>query len=104
MVAPPELMISAGAGVAGVFVDLERTARAALDEIVREHAASGVPMTSSIRTGAPTAVIPDVVAELAIGLVVIGTHGRRGLSRAILGSEVVRTSKVPVLVVPAHDH
>jgi nucleotide-binding universal stress UspA family protein len=35
-------------------------------------------------------------------LIVLGTHGRRGLRRALLGSdaeEVVRNSKVPVLLV-----
>jgi nucleotide-binding universal stress UspA family protein len=36
-------------------------------------------------------------------IVVIGTHGRRGISRLVMGSdaeEVVRTSPVPVLFVP----
>jgi nucleotide-binding universal stress UspA family protein len=38
-------------------------------------------------------------------LIVMGTHGRRGLQRAMLGSDaelVVRYSPVPVLVVPVH--
>ena len=37
-------------------------------------------------------------------LIVIGTHGRRGLQRALLGSDaelVARYSPVPVLLVPA---
>jgi nucleotide-binding universal stress UspA family protein len=37
-------------------------------------------------------------------LIVIGTHGRRGLQRALVGSDaelVVRYSPVPVLLVPA---
>jgi nucleotide-binding universal stress UspA family protein len=36
------------------------------------------------------------------GLVVIGTHGRRGMNRALMGSDaelVVRLSPVPVLLV-----
>ena len=43
-------------------------------------------------------------AKWRAGLVVIGTHGRRGLRRFALGSDaeqVVRTSPVPVLVVGA---
>jgi hypothetical protein len=39
----------------------------------------------------------------AVDLIVIGTHGRRGLSHALLGSvaeKVVRSSPVPVLVAP----
>ena len=40
-------------------------------------------------------------------LIVVGTHGRRGLGRAFLGSvaeRVVRISKVPVLTVHAAQH
>jgi nucleotide-binding universal stress UspA family protein len=39
-------------------------------------------------------------------LIVIGTHGRRGFSRALMGSDaerVVRESSVPVLVVRASE-
>jgi nucleotide-binding universal stress UspA family protein len=50
--------------------------------------------------------ICDVVIEEArrwkADLIVIGTHGRRGVSRLVLGSDaeqIVRTSPVPVLVV-----
>ncbi|HTJ25416.1 MAG TPA: universal stress protein [Candidatus Limnocylindria bacterium] len=41
--------------------------------------------------------------ELAPDLVVMGTHGRRGLQRLVLGStteSVLRRSTVPVVVVP----
>ena len=39
-------------------------------------------------------------------LIVTGTHGRKGLSRAFLGSvaeRVVRQAKCPVMVVPHND-
>ncbi|ATF84180.1 MULTISPECIES: universal stress protein [Burkholderia] len=41
---------------------------------------------------------------LGVDLVVLGTHGRRGLSRAVLGSvaeRFVRTSRLPVIVTRA---
>ena len=41
-----------------------------------------------------------------IGLIVMGTHGRRGLRRLTLGSDaelVLRESPVPVLLVRAQD-
>jgi nucleotide-binding universal stress UspA family protein len=44
--------------------------------------------------------------KLDVGLIVMGTHGRRGLPRAILGSvaeRVVRLSPVPVLTVRGAD-
>jgi nucleotide-binding universal stress UspA family protein len=49
-------------------------------------------------------VLADEVARWRADLVVLGTHGRRGLRRMVLGSDaesVVRTSPVPVLLVRA---
>ena len=52
--------------------------------------------------------VADVIVRQAkrwrADLIVIGTHGRRGLQRALVGSDaglVVRYSPVPVLLVPA---
>jgi nucleotide-binding universal stress UspA family protein len=45
-----------------------------------------------------------VAAEIRADLVVIGTHGRSMLERALLGSvaeRVIRTSRIPIVVVPA---
>ena len=42
--------------------------------------------------------------KLRADLIVLGTHGRRGLRRLVLGSDaeqVVRTASVPVLLVRA---
>lgn len=62
-----------------------------------------VPNANSVlRMGSPWQEIVDAAAELHADLIVIGTHGRRGLSHAFLGSvaeRVVRLSAVPVLTV-----
>jgi len=50
-------------------------------------------------------VVDSQVAAWPADLVVLGTHGRHGLARAVLGSEaeqIVRRSSVPVLLV-RHD-
>lgn len=55
-----------------------------------------------LRTGTPAKAILDFVDEAKIDLIVMGTHGRRGLDRVLLGSvteEAVRLSKVPVMTV-----
>jgi nucleotide-binding universal stress UspA family protein len=55
-----------------------------------------------VRTGDARDVVPRLAVELGADLIVMGTHGRRGISRALLGSVteyVVRTSTVPVLTV-----
>jgi nucleotide-binding universal stress UspA family protein len=55
-----------------------------------------------LRTGVAWSAIQDVIQELKPDLVVMGTHGRRGLSHLTLGSvaeKTVRLSTVPVLTV-----
>jgi nucleotide-binding universal stress UspA family protein len=57
---------------------------------------------SMLKTGMPWAGILDAIEELKPDLVVLGTHGRRGVERAVLGSvaeKLVRLSPVPVLTV-----
>jgi nucleotide-binding universal stress UspA family protein len=64
------------------------------------------PIESAIRRGEPTAEIRAYADEHDIDLVVMGTHGRRGLRRVIAGSvteRVVRTADVPVITVSANE-
>jgi nucleotide-binding universal stress UspA family protein len=59
---------------------------------------------AKLKTGPAGRGILDVIEELAPDLVVMGTHARRGLEHALLGSvaeKVVRLSDVPVLTVHA---
>jgi nucleotide-binding universal stress UspA family protein len=63
----------------------------------------GVDVTPHMVRGlAPAEVIVETASNLGCELIVMGTHGRRGLSHLLLGSvaeRVVRTSSVPVLTV-----
>lgn len=55
----------------------------------------------SASSGPPADVVLDAAATQGAVLVALGTHGRRGLSRAVLGSvaeELARRARVPVLV------
>lgn len=59
---------------------------------------------SKLKTGLPWHGVLEAINELGVDLVVMGTHGRHGLSRLTLGSvaeRVVRLSPVPVLTVHA---
>ena len=61
-------------------------------------------VVSKLKTGRPAPAIIDAIAELKPDLVVMGTHGRHGVERAILGSvaeKLVRLSTVPILTVHA---
>ncbi|HUG37476.1 MAG TPA: universal stress protein [Candidatus Limnocylindrales bacterium] len=64
---------------------------------------AGIDCETALLTGWPAAAIVDYARDKAIDLIVIGTHGRTGVSRALLGSvaeHVVRTAPCPVLTVP----
>jgi nucleotide-binding universal stress UspA family protein len=55
-----------------------------------------------LRRGSPYDVILEVAKVRECDLIVIGTHGRRGVARVLLGSvaeKIVRLSTVPVLTV-----
>jgi len=57
---------------------------------------------SVLRAGVAWEEIVAAAADVHADLIVVGTHGRRGVSRALLGSvaeRVVRLSPVPVLTV-----
>jgi len=64
----------------------------------------GGPVLSAVETGIPVAdKIVRYAEDHGIGLIVVGTHRRTGVSRALLGSvaeRVVRTAACPVLAVP----
>jgi len=57
-----------------------------------------------LKTGDPRDVINQAALDLHADLIVMGTHGRRGVTRALLGSvaeSVVRSAPCPVLTVRA---
>jgi nucleotide-binding universal stress UspA family protein len=81
---------------------VEEPARAALREEAARMQGKGVVIETLLKMGSPWEQIIATVRSLDPGLIVMGTHGRRGLPRAILGSvaeKVVRLSPVPVLTV-----
>jgi len=68
-----------------------------------QAAASRFPrVIAHLRVDVPAQELAQLAADLEADLVVVGTHGRRGLSRVLLGSvaeAVVRLAPCPVLVV-----
>lgn len=87
-------------------------AQAGLDRQLANRKGCGVTLRGVIKQGDAWHMVNETAAEVGAGLIVMGTHGRTGLSRALIGStaeKVVRTAHVPVLTVhladkePAHD-
>jgi len=88
---------------ADVAASISAAADGAMAALVAKQAASGIPVDGLVRLGPPADEVRRVADEMKADLIVVGTHGRRGLARAFLGSVaevVVRTSKRPVVVVP----
>ncbi len=83
--------------------------RAACEEIVDdacEGLGDDVPVRDAVRTDLPHEAILAYADDEGIDLIVMGTHGRTGLERYLLGStteKVVRLSDVPVLTVRSTD-
>ncbi|MEZ4297327.1 MAG: universal stress protein [Polyangiaceae bacterium] len=64
-------------------------------------------IVAHLLTGAPAREIVWLAAHVEADLIVLGTHGRTGVRRALLGSvaeRVVRTAGCPVLVERAKNH
>jgi nucleotide-binding universal stress UspA family protein len=79
-------------------------AQKGLDDAVARYAGRKVVITTLLKQGDARRVILEVADELDADLICIGTHGRRGVARALIGSVaemVVRASPVPVLTVHA---
>jgi nucleotide-binding universal stress UspA family protein len=73
-----------------------------LEELVSSHQHSHVPVESRLRGGLPADSILDSAQTLPCDLIIMGTHGRRGISHALSGSvaeAVLRKARCPVLTV-----
>lgn len=82
--------------------ELAARGKEAIDVIRTSTADSDVAFVSALRRGDPTEEILRYRDEIGADLVVMGTHGRTGIERHLLGSvteRVVRSSPVPVVTV-----
>jgi nucleotide-binding universal stress UspA family protein len=73
-----------------------------VNDFKNTHIANNHPSRVSVDSGDPTEQILAYIDRNGISMVVLGTHGRKGLNRAIFGSvadRVLRTSPVPVFCV-----
>lgn len=86
--------------------EIERAAASSLEDIKARLIHANTAVALSLRRGVPWVEITSAAAETKADLIVMGTHGRRGMARALLGSvaeKVVRTAPCPVLTVHLPD-
>lgn len=94
------------AGVPAMRETLIEEASAKLSRVLAHAQAKGIPARSEVRLGRPATMIRDTAEKEASDLIVMGTHGRTGVTHALLGSvaeKMVRVAPCPVLTVRAAD-
>ncbi|OKY76825.1 MAG: hypothetical protein BM485_01795 [Desulfobulbaceae bacterium DB1] len=72
-----------------------------LAEIKKRGEVEGVPVTTYVKEGEPFEAITQVALDTQATVIVMGSHGRKGLTRLLMGSvteHVVGLSPCPVLV------
>jgi nucleotide-binding universal stress UspA family protein len=93
--------------VRGQVIDaLEQAGARTVREAASRASDRGVPTVTDVLQGEPYRTIVDYATTYDIDLVIMPTHGRRGLERFLLGStteRVVRRSDVPVLTIRPDD-
>jgi nucleotide-binding universal stress UspA family protein len=74
-----------------------------LAKTLESHRVEGVTLEGKLVAGSPVESVLDAAKEAGADYVVIGTHGRTGFARLVIGSvaeRLVRLSSIPVIVVP----
>jgi len=83
----------------------EASAQRSMNELMSSNVFSDVPHQGIVNHGEIWDVLSAVISEMKIDLIAVGTRGRRGLSKLIMGSvaeEIFRLASCPVLTVGPH--
>lgn len=108
----PDDDLVVGAGHAGPVMtpdelrtERERLLREADETLTKAAAAIGVPDNHRVlHDHHPGKAIVDLATEMGAAAIVVGSRGRGGIKRAVLGSvsdHLVRNATCPVVVIPA---
>lgn len=84
---------------------MHHQAQTLLDDLLESEVLGDLVVTRTLLAGLPEKVIVEHAVAGGHDLLVLGTHGRRGFSRFLMGSvteRVLRQSPAPVLVVRDH--
>lgn len=99
-----------GGGTATVATDLadqfRREGQRATERVADRVREAGLTATTAVREGFPARDVLSYAADNDVDLVAMGTHGRTGVSRFLLGStteRAIRHADVPVLAVNTRE-
>ena len=86
---------------ADLMQEFEQQALETVEEMGQSARSSGIEVETAVRTGDVDDELKTSIAETANDFMVMGTHGRRGFERWIMGSvteRILRHAPVPVLI------
>jgi nucleotide-binding universal stress UspA family protein len=87
--------------VGAVRSNVASRARAALEALARAEFPESIPVTVTVRKGAPYDQIVAAARDMGADVIIVPTYGRTGLKHALLGStaeRVARHAPCPVLI------
>jgi universal stress protein A len=85
---------------------LEKAAEDDLNALITSISREGAKVDGTMAIGKAAEIIIEKAAELNANFIIMGSHGRKGLNRLIMGSvadAVVRRSDCPVLIVKSGE-
>lgn len=84
------------------FMEAEASAKSRLQEIAQTFENEGITAQPKVFHGNPSEGIIHVADEVSADLIVMGSHGRTGVKKLVLGSvaqSVLTQSPIPVMVI-----
>ncbi|MBT1687797.1 universal stress protein [Dawidia soli] len=85
-----------------VYTELEAKAEEEFRKIIDKHRSSGIHIEARLAYGAPEASLLEYIQAAGIDVVIMGSHGARGLRELLIGStaeKIIRHAAVPVMVI-----
>jgi universal stress protein A len=98
----PDDMDELSAAYNDYYAYVRDQASGGLEELMREIEAHGIKAKMELVWGIPHEEIVKIARKEKVDMIVMGTHGRRGWDRLLMGSQaeqVVRTAPCPVITV-----
>ncbi len=86
----------------GTVDELIKKAKTYVERVKKDAESSGIKVETLVKEGEAYRVITDTARELSADIIVMGSHGRTGLRRLLMGSvteKVIGYTPCPVLVV-----
>lgn len=100
-----EIPVVAGPPLASVVPPVDQLYKASqerLDGLIPQNWSDHFHLKTAVLTGTPSTAIADFALEKSADMIIVGTHGRKGLARVLMGSQaeaLLREAPCQVLVV-----